>query len=511
MAFVWWRVSDNAADPDLWGHVLYGQRMLHLRGLEATDTLSWTAAGLPWINHEVLAEVALGLAHRLAGGTGLWLLMVGLAALSIGWAWQTGAGRDRTQRIVALGLLGLVGYHLALGYAARPQLFTLLGFVALVTVLRKFLAGSLAWGLVLPLLLVVWVNTHGGFLAGWVFTVLALGAEMFHASAPGLQRRLHSEPSPWPRLVLLNVAIASTLALIVNPRGWQLVFWTIGSLQLPRPALVEWQPMPFAVPSLPFFCTVALGVAGWIWSRQPRRLWEMLGWGLLALISLQHQRHVPLFGLASLLFLPVHLLDLLHRFSDLKVRLLALLAHPAVRGALILVFLLTGGWCLRASVSAPRLYPFRMEIPRDLYPVAAIDYLRTHRLTGNTVTFFDWGQQVLWELPDNPVSYDGRLDTVYSREIIDAHARLYAGREPGAALDLDNARVALLPSGSAGIALLESRLWAVAYVDPLATVLIRRPYGTYNPLEPQRGGDDAVVGSIPFPDESPVLASHFIR
>ena len=152
-----------------------------------------------------------------------------------------------------------------------------------------------------------------------------------------------------------------------------------------------------------------------------------------------------------------------------------------------------------------------MEIPRDLYPVAAIDYLRTHRLTGNTVTFFDWGQQVLWELPDNPVSYDGRLDTVYSREIIDAHARLYAGREPGAALDLDNARVALLPSGSAGIALLESRLWAVAYVDPLATVLIRRPYGTYNPLEPQRGGDDAVVGSIPFPDESPVLASHFIR
>src|SRR5690242_4869908 len=75
-AFVWWRMSENTADNDLWGHVLYGQRMLHLGGLETTETLSWTAAGQPWINHEVLAEIALGLTHRLAGGTGLWVLMM---------------------------------------------------------------------------------------------------------------------------------------------------------------------------------------------------------------------------------------------------------------------------------------------------------------------------------------------------------------------------------------------------------------------------------------------------
>src|SRR5688572_6920425 len=101
VAFVWWRVSENTADNDLWGHVLYGQRMIFLRGLETTETLSWTAFGRPWINHEILAEVALGAVHWLGGSAGLWLLMSGLASITIGWAWWSGAGQHPMQRLSA--------------------------------------------------------------------------------------------------------------------------------------------------------------------------------------------------------------------------------------------------------------------------------------------------------------------------------------------------------------------------------------------------------------------------
>jgi hypothetical protein len=107
VAFVWWRVSENTADNDLWGHVLYGQRMIFMRGLETTETLSWTAAGQPWINHEILAEIALGAAHLLGGGLGLWLLMSGLAIITTGWAWWSGVSREPMQRLSAVALLVL--------------------------------------------------------------------------------------------------------------------------------------------------------------------------------------------------------------------------------------------------------------------------------------------------------------------------------------------------------------------------------------------------------------------
>ncbi|MBI2516666.1 MAG: hypothetical protein HYV95_07090 [Opitutae bacterium] len=508
VAFLWLRVSDNTVDNDLWGHVLYGQRMLQLRGLETTDALSWTAAGQPWINHEVLAEVALGLTHRLAGGTGLWLLMIGLATVTLGWAWREGAGNERPQRAAALALLALCGNFIALGYAVRPQLFTWLAFVALLVALRRFFSGRSAWGFAPPLLFALWVNTHGGYLAGWLITLLAVATEMLGARLPVLAQKLRCSAPSARTGAMLGIAAASSLCLLVNPWGWQLVTWTIATLQLPRPNITEWQPMGLTFANVPFYFTIGLGLAAWGASRQPRRLWEMLTWVLLAVMATQHQRHAPLFGLATVIFLPPHVLALLSRLGPATRDLRAVLARPVVSAALALALLLGGGWCLRSSVAAPRQHPFRVDVPRDVFPVAAIEFMRAHGLTGNTLCFFDWGQQVLWELPDNPVSFDGRLDTVYPAAVMDAHWLLYAGQEPGPAIDLSRAKVALLPTGSPAIGLLLQRHWRIVYGDPLAAVLVNEPAAA---LKSQLAAAAAVSGRTPFPDAPPVLARRIAR
>lgn len=508
VAFLWLRVSDNTVDNDLWGHVLYGQRMLQLRGLETTDALSWTAAGQPWINHEVLAEIALGLTHRLAGGTGLWLMMIGLAALTLGWAWREGGGTTRPQRAAALALLVLCGNFIALGYAVRPQLFTWLAFVALLVSLRRLFSGRTAWGLAPPLLLALWVNTHGGYLAGWLILLLAAATETLGTRLPSLRQALHCTALDVRPSVVLGVSIASTLALLLNPWGWHLVSWTLGTLQLPRPNITEWQPMGLTFASVPFYFTLGLGLAAWLVSRAPRRLWEMLTWALLAFMAARHQRHAPLFGLATVVFLPPHLLALAARLGPATRDLRATLVRPAVGAVLALGLLCGGGWCLRASVAAPREHPLRIEVPRDVFPVAAIDFIRAHRLTGNTLCFFDWGQQVLWELPDNPVSFDGRLDTVYPAAVMDAHWRLYAGQEPGPALDIARAKVALLPTSSPAVGWLLHRHWRIVYGDPLAAVLVNGPATA---LQPQLAAADAVSGRAPFPDAPPVLAQRISR
>lgn len=507
LAFVWWRFSDNTTDNDLWGHVLYGQRMLHLQGLEKTEVLSWTAANEPWINHEVLAEVAMGLVHRLGGGTGLWVMMIGFAAVTLGLAWHAGAGTDRVRRLVAIALLAVSTNFIAIGYSVRPQLFTYFFFVILLVMLRRLFAGRLLpWAFAPPLLIVLWANTHGGYLAGWLVIMVAMAAEGIGAYLPALLRLARCEPFAGNRLALANIALGSTLALAVNPWSWKLVLWTIETIRLPRPNIYEWQPIPFTAASSPFFFVVLLGAVAWGLSRQPRRLWEMLVWVMFAVMTLQHQRHAPLFGLASLVLLPIHLQDLLTRLTQQTASLRAAVGRPvmAIAGALALV--LAAAWCLHISRNGPRQYPFRMEVPRSLFPVSAIEYMQKHRLTGDTLTFFDWGQQMLWELPDNRVSFDGRLDTIYSKKIMDAHWRLYAGEDPGPDLPLDKPWYALLPTSSRAIEVLYKKHWTILYHDPIAVVLARKPqWGPPGQEEPVDGGRAAVTGSVPFPDALPIL------
>src|SRR5262245_11672638 len=97
-----WRFSENTADPDLWGHVLFGQRMLALHALEKSEPFSWTAPDYPWVNHEVGAELILGSTHLLMGGPGLLLLAMATGMFTFLMALRLGSeGLSWTERGVA--------------------------------------------------------------------------------------------------------------------------------------------------------------------------------------------------------------------------------------------------------------------------------------------------------------------------------------------------------------------------------------------------------------------------
>ena len=62
------------ADPDLWGHTLYGMRAAEKGVLvERADPFSYTAPNGVWINHEWLTEFQFGWLWKTWGNTGLWM------------------------------------------------------------------------------------------------------------------------------------------------------------------------------------------------------------------------------------------------------------------------------------------------------------------------------------------------------------------------------------------------------------------------------------------------------
>lgn len=507
LALAVYMIGANTADPDLWGHVIYGQRTVALGHVEKAEPFSWTAAGYRWSNHETLAEVSMGLVHAALGGTGLFLLKLAVGMVTFLWALRLGMrGLDGAWRAAAWAVAMIAVVELAFGFAPRPQIFTALGMVALFAAIRATVNRSPLWALTIPPLCVLWINTHGGVLAGIVLLVVAAAAETAVLVCRPLAATLGFKPTEWKTVGALWAALVLTVpALCLNPWGPDLPLWLVETVRWGTRRITEWQPTPLGLDHAMTFVMGALVLAAVAGCRTKRHAWEvavMLG---LLVMAIRHVRHTALFGIAVLSFLPPYAASAMRRLEGQTRRLRETVSRVSVarmlRGGLVALAALI----VVCFFTLHKSRPFTIEVPRDAYPVGGIRFVRQHELTGNLFVFFNWAQMALWELPDCPPSLDGRLDTCYPRSVIDANWDLYEGRiPPQDVMRLDAGDLALLPPDLPGTAmLLRQPGWRAVYLDATSAVLVRdaqrfpRLSGLRLPVE---AGEDATTGRVPFPD-----------
>ncbi|MDX2176227.1 MAG: hypothetical protein SF028_07125 [Candidatus Sumerlaeia bacterium] len=514
LLFALFHLSVNDVDVDLWGHTLFGQRMLSLGEVERAEPFSWTAPGHRWINHELVAELLLGAAHVVAGGTGIWLLKTSIGLLVFGLCVGYALDGERWPRSAAVWLVAALGVvELAFGFAARPQIFTALGLALLLYILREGHRSHPAWFLALPLLLAGWINTHGGALAGVALTCACAAASLAESQLRA-RMRLDGEPPVPLRTALWLAAVVPFCfaALLLNPYGKELPLWLWESVRYVRPEIDEWNPVRFSLDHLPFLFLAPASLASLWLARRSVRWYEAAFLGALLVVSLRHARHVPLFAVAAIALLPGWFLAagaaLGDRFAAVREALSQQRMQRLLAGILAAVAV-----ALVPSTLFLRKETFHsMEVPRERWPLDAIAFARDHGLQGNTVTFFDWGEITLWELPRNPPSIDGRLDTCYPRAVIEAHWDFYNCRPfDAAALDLAKADVAMVPQDLACVrTLLGLPEWTPVYRDRLAAVFVRDAarfpsLAQYERLPVERL-DLPQPGRAPFPRELPELS-----
>lgn len=296
--------------------------------------------------------------------------------------------------------------------------------------------------------------------------------------------------------IFWGVAIAGGAALCANPYGTRLPLWLLESVRYVRPEIREWQPLPlsFSEPNtwlltVPFGVTVLLTALALWRSRQVWRPWEGAALGLLAVMAARHQRHMPLFSLAALCLVPLPLAAAMRGATGIGRQVREFWARPAGHMLLAAIGCVLIGQA--ALTLARRPWPTKVVVEKEVFPVRAIEFMKLNGLQGRVLSHFDWSQELLWELPRCTVSFDGRLDTVYPRDVIEAHWRLSDG--DAAAYEFvrgDTADVALQPAGSAACRLLEARGWTLVYRDALADVLVNR-----------RGAYGAAIETMHPPDD----------
>ncbi|HEY1788618.1 MAG TPA: hypothetical protein VGJ73_10705, partial [Verrucomicrobiae bacterium] len=404
----------------------------------------------------------------------------------------------------AFGALAVV--EISFGFAARPQIFTALSLAIELWLLRRIHSGNWRWAVALPPLFALWFNLHGGALAGLVLLFAAAGATTtrIFLTATGNTVAQVSKPARTV-LVLWITALLSAGTVVLNPHGFELARWLVGSVLWHPSQIQEWNPTTLGWDHAAFFFCAAFAVVAFIFSRRDRQLWEAAVLAVLFVVGFRAVRNAPLFCVAALALVPPHLADVLERYRASYQRFEELFRLKAVQRISTLVLILASAGIVVATGVLHKRRFWTMEVPRSQYPVAAIQFIRQHDLHGNLLVFFDWGEMCIWDLPDSPVSIDGRLDSVYSPAIIDAHWKFYNG-EPFDTniLNLARANFALLPSQLAGAAMLaHDDGWHAVYDDDLAVVLVKNP-AQFPKLAglalPIRGPAAATEGRAPFPN-----------
>ena len=162
---VFWSLRLFFVDPDLWWHVKVGEGILATRHWPTTDPYSFTVAGQPWIAYEWLGEVVLAAANRVAGVRGLdaLLILLGFAVLAALYALATLRSGNAKAGFAAVAVLIILATP---SFSLRPQMLGYLFLVLTLIALERFRQGNGRALWFLPVLFLLWVNTHGSFVIG---------------------------------------------------------------------------------------------------------------------------------------------------------------------------------------------------------------------------------------------------------------------------------------------------------------------------------------------------------
>lgn len=467
-------------DTDMFWHLRAGEWQVEQRALLRSDVFSHTRAGAPWVNHSWLSQVILYGAHAALGDAGLALLTALLATLGMVFVYLQLEANAMLRAFVTV----LAAAAAAIFWSARPQMFSFAlsaGVLYLLWLWREKGVDRL-W--LIPVLMVLWVNLHGGFAIGFMLLVLALSAELvrwffedvLHAgadAAAGSSGAARRGLRPARRLVVIGLASAAAVA--ANPYGPQMLlypFRTVGIDAL-RDYIQEWSSPNFHAAATWPFAWLLLGTP-LAAALSPRRLsWhDTLLFGGMAYAALLASRNIAVFALVAAPILAAHLADWL---AELGVRL-HLDARPdrlraVLNWALLLLALLAAAAWGAAELAPPRI----AEAQRERLPVAATDFLVSERPPGPIFNSYNWGGYLAWEARDYPVYVDGRTD-LYDDVFLREYLAIYLARDGWReGLREGGINTVLVEAGAPlAVALGGDAEWERAYADDLAVLYVRR-------------------------------------
>ena len=416
-------------DTDTWWHLRAGEWIIENQSVPQTDPFSHTRAGADWQYPGWLVEVPMAYIYDLAGPGGLNIFTAAMVTLAFLFLWMALSGGVFLRAFVIVIAATASGVY----WAARPYLMSFLLSAVFLWILESHRwhpssnSKKRLW--LLPLLMILWANSHGGFAVGFLLFGVYWAAEALGWWLTGGLRdwikSLFKTPLMalrQPQLQLTWVGILMLFAVCINPSGAVMLLYpfktvSIGAL---KDYIQEWQSPDFHQRATqPFIWLVITAFAVIGTSRRRIALTDFLLFSGFFSMSLVAGRNIALFALVAPLVITRHAAALMQALSrKMGFRLNRSTAPTSMQKKLNWLILLLIAFTMIIKVIS--VYPREMNeaVFRENLPFEAVAYLQERQPPGNLFNSYDWGGYIIYALPEYPVFIDGRTD-LYSDGLIE--------------------------------------------------------------------------------------------
>jgi hypothetical protein len=491
-------------DGDTGWHIRTGEWILSHRSVPHHDIFSYTKPDAQWFAWEWLWDVAFGWLHLHGGLAAVVIASILLICSTSALLFQL-LIRNCENRVIGIAVTFLAMAASSVHWLARPHLFTLLFVVIWMWILDSVEKGRkrLLW--LLPPLMILWTNLHGGFFVGILLTgTYGLGHLLENLFAKDAGSRAHLVRTA---CLYLFTAAACAVASLVNPYTYHLhqhiLEYLRDSNQLD--SVIEFQTISFHSPPAIFFeIMLVLAACAAIYELRRRRFAPALlivGWAHLALFA---ARNIPLFALIAAPFIASTFSNLLEMARDNSSqaptwmykslqtlqevgREMTILDRPWRMHVPVIA---TGlALCTIISVHA-QSFKLRAEYDPKRYPAGALRLLGTTADDRRIFSDDEWGDYLAYQLyPTGRVFVDGRSD-FYGGQFVRKYLDILGVKHDWQGkLDRYGVDTILLSTESpmAG-AVKQSARWKVAYDDGTA-ILFEAATPTHR-ISASRGSKD---------------------
>ncbi|MBR1908480.1 hypothetical protein IJ818_06055 [bacterium] len=386
-------------DYDLWARLIVGKYVFQTGHILTHDFLSYTPTH-EWIDHEWGASVIIYAFQHWFGPAGIVWLQTILTFLIFYFAFK----------VIELNIpnhiskYNIVFYFFAIYviqdvffYPVRCHMFTFMFFAMFLYILEyvrikqnyKVLA-------ILPLLMILWNNIHGGMVAG-------LGLMLIYAIGEALNKKTFK--------YYIYAFLATIPLLLINPYGFKYLQFLLMANTMARKDIVEWWGIfsPYHMYSyfaFKYFMLFILGLEcvkvfrdGFSYARADKTKFLLIL--ATTVLAVQHLKLIRFFVIVGIAFAYVDFYSMIKDFSLTKWKNLVIYTFLAL-------------FCF----SLLRVADYRPKVS-FVFPVLETEFVKVNNLKGNILVNLGLGSYVSYKLyPNNLIYMDGRYEEVYYDEMI---------------------------------------------------------------------------------------------
>jgi len=465
--------KDLLGDVDTGYHIRAGEFIIKTFSIPRHDIFSFLTPALPWTAHEWLSEVIMAIIHKAFGITGVAIFFAFIIS-SVYYLLYKIIKTDQDNIILTVFIVLLVLISSQIHWLARPHIFSLLLIVIWYYLLDEYQYNHKNCLYLLPPIMLLWVNLHGGFLAGFILiSIYLFGNVVKYFTSQGAGRDIYKK-----KIRLLGlITVACLFVSLINPYTYHILLFPFN---LVSNKFIMDHVGEFMSPNfhelMPFKYLLLLMIVILAISKIKTNLIELLLILMFLNMSLFSVRYIPLFSIIAAPILLRLIRPMLLEKSDGKlVKFLNKRADgiseidASAKGylwpitALVVVVVLVA--------SGKIAYTFDPKTK----PVAAVEFLKKENLKGNMFANDEFGDYIIYAAwPEYKVFVDGRSD-MYGTEIMKEYLKVISIK-PGWEEILNKYHINWIIYNSNTILslfLMERDDWKLIYADKVANIFVK--------------------------------------